>query len=63
MELAVKVDLVLLLLLIKLHHSFFFDLLYIMTFPITIVDNFFEDPDSIVEMAESMAMFPPSSGN
>ena len=34
-----------------------------MTFPITIVDNFFEDPDSIVEMAESMAMFPPSSGN
>ena len=28
-----------------------------MTYPITIVDNFFEDPDAIVEMAMGMKYY------
>jgi|TARA_B100001093_G_scaffold12463_1_gene11533 hypothetical protein len=34
-----------------------------MTYPVTIVDNFFEDPDGIVEMAESMKYYTPTTGN
>ena len=34
-----------------------------MTYPITIVDDFFEDPDGIVEMAESMKYYTPNTGN
>ena len=32
-------------------------------YPITIVDNFFEDPDAIVETANSMRFYPPETGN
>ena len=34
-----------------------------MTFPITIVDNFFEDPDAIVEQALSYKYYNPDIGN
>ena len=34
-----------------------------MTYPITIVDDFFEDPDGIVDMAESMKYYTPNTGN
>ena len=34
-----------------------------MTYPITIVDDFFEDPDGIVEMAKSMKYYTPNTGN
>ena len=34
-----------------------------MTFPITIVDNFFEDPDAIVEIANNLKFFNPQTGN
>ena len=34
-----------------------------MTFPITIVDNFFEDPDAIVEQALSHKYYNPDIGN
>ena len=34
-----------------------------MTYPVTIVDNFFSDPDAIVEMAESMSFYNPNTGN
>ena len=34
-----------------------------MTYPVTIIDNFFEDPDGIVEMAESMKYYTPTTGN
>ena len=34
-----------------------------MTFPITIVDNFFEDPDAIVELANSHKFYNPDVGN
>ena len=34
-----------------------------MTYPITIVDNFFEDPDGIVKLAESMKYYTPNTGN
>tara|TARA_B100001248_G_C27216195_1_gene378165 strand:- start:40 stop:693 length:654 start_codon:yes stop_codon:yes gene_type:complete len=34
-----------------------------MTYPITIVDNFFEDPDAIVEMAMGMKYYNPNTGN
>ena len=34
-----------------------------MTYPVTIVDDFFSDPDAIVEMAESMNFYNPNTGN
>ena len=34
-----------------------------MTYPITIVDDFFEDPDGIVEMANELKYYNPNSGN
>ena len=34
-----------------------------MTFPITIVDNFFEDPDAIVKEAKTLKYFNPQTGN
>ena len=34
-----------------------------MTYPITIVDNFFEDPDGIVDMAKELRYYNPNSGN
>ena len=34
-----------------------------MTFPITIVDNFFEDPDAIVKEANTLKYFNPQTGN
>ena len=34
-----------------------------MTFPITIVDNFFEDPDAIVEQALAHKYYNPDIGN
>ena len=34
-----------------------------MTYPVTIVDNFFSDPDAIVEMAESLNFYNPNTGN
>ena len=34
-----------------------------MTYPITIVDDFFEDPDAIVEMANELKYYPPDTGN
>ena len=34
-----------------------------MTYPVTIVDNFFEDPDAVVKMAEEMKYYNPNTGN
>ena len=34
-----------------------------MTYPITIVDDFFEDPDAIVEMANELKYYTPNTGN
>ena len=34
-----------------------------MTYPITIVDNFFEEPDAIVELAEGLKFYNPNTGN
>jgi hypothetical protein len=34
-----------------------------MTYPITIVDDFFEDPDGIVEMANELRYYTPNTGN
>ena len=34
-----------------------------MTYPVTIVDNFFEDPDAVVEMAEELKFYNPNTGN
>ena len=34
-----------------------------MTYPVTIVDNFFDDPDAVVEMAEGMQYYNPNTGN
>ena len=34
-----------------------------MTYPTTIIDNFFDDPDAIVEMAEGMKYYAPDTGN
>ncbi len=34
-----------------------------MTYPVTIVDDFFENPDQIVEMAEGMKYVTPDTGN
>ena len=34
-----------------------------MTYPVTIVDNFFEDPDKIVELTETLKWYPPETGN
>ena len=34
-----------------------------MTFPITIVDNFFDDPDAIVEVANNLKYFNPQGGH
>ena len=34
-----------------------------MTYPITIVDDFFEDPDGIVEMANELKYYTPNTGN
>ena len=34
-----------------------------MTYPITIVDDFFEDPDGIVDMANEFRYYNPNSGN
>ena len=34
-----------------------------MTYPITIIDDFFEDPDAIVKMADSFKYYPPDTGN
>ena len=34
-----------------------------MTYPITIVDNFFEDPDGIAEQAMELRYYTPNSGN
>ena len=34
-----------------------------MTYPVTIVDNFFEDPDGVVELAENLKWYPPTKGN
>ena len=34
-----------------------------MTYPITIVDDFFDDPDEIVELAESLNWYQPDTGN
>jgi|TARA_B100000427_G_scaffold196188_1_gene163071 hypothetical protein len=33
------------------------------TYPITIVDDFFEDPDAIVKMANELKYYPPDTGN
>jgi hypothetical protein len=33
------------------------------TYPITIVDDFFEDPDAIVRMADELKYYPPDTGN
>ena len=30
-----------------------------MTYPVTIVDDFFDDPDEIVKLAEDMKWYPP----
>jgi hypothetical protein len=32
-------------------------------YPVTIVDNFFEDPDAIVELTDAMRFYPPETGN
>ena len=34
-----------------------------MTYPITIVDDFFDDPDEIVELAEALNWYQPDTGN
>ena len=34
-----------------------------MTYPVTIVDNFFEDPDAVVEMANNLKYYNPNTGN
>ena len=34
-----------------------------MTFPVTIVDNFFDDPDAIVEVANNLKYFNPQGGH
>ena len=34
-----------------------------MTYPITIVDNFFEDPDKVVELADNCKFYNPNTGN
>ena len=34
-----------------------------MTYPITIIDNFFDDPDAIVELANSLDYYAPETGN
>ena len=34
-----------------------------MTYPVTIVDDFFDDPDKIVELAEGLNWYPPDTGN
>ena len=34
-----------------------------MTYPITIIDDFFEDPDAIVEIANNLKYYPPDIGN
>ncbi len=34
-----------------------------MTYPITIIDDFFEDPDKIVHLAKSFKYYPPDTGN
>ena len=34
-----------------------------MTYPIVVVDNFFEDPDAIVETATTYKYYPPETGN
>ena len=34
-----------------------------MTYPITIVDNFFEDPDEVVEIANKCKFYNPNTGN
>ena len=34
-----------------------------MTYPVTIVDDFFKDPDAIVEMAEGLNYYNPNTGN
>ena len=34
-----------------------------MTYPITIVDNFFDNPDDIVELAKSFKYYSPDTGN
>ena len=34
-----------------------------MTYPVTVVDDFFRDPDAIVEMAESLNYYNPNTGN
>ena len=34
-----------------------------MTYPITIIDNFFDDPDAIVELANSLDYHAPETGN
>ena len=34
-----------------------------MTYPITIIDDFFEDPDAIVKMANELKYYPPDTGN
>ena len=31
-------------------------------YPVTIVDDFFEDPDAIVEMANELKYYPPDTG-
>ena len=34
-----------------------------MTYPVTIVDDFFDDPDKIVELAEGLNWYQPDTGN
>ena len=34
-----------------------------MTYPVTIVDDFFDDPDEIVKLAEELKWYPPETGN
>ena len=34
-----------------------------MTYPVTIVDDFFDDPDKIVELAEELKWYQPDTGN
>ena len=34
-----------------------------MTYPVTVVDDFFQDPDAIVEIAEGMSFYNPNTGN
>ena len=34
-----------------------------MTYPVTVVDDFFTDPDAIVEIAEGMSFYNPNTGN